>query len=80
MQPYEHDLAHGPQAAKGGRRFPGYEDGAPRRWQFGILAHVAPVGAPAVPDAAIGTHGRPASAMPGHGYCSAPAGPARRRA
>ena len=53
---------------KDGRWFLGYEDDASRKMVgFGIFAHATSANALAVLDAAIKTHGKPASIMSDHG-------------
>ena len=64
--PREHDVHAGFKQLEDGRRFLGYEDDASRRWWFGIFAHAMPASAPAVLDAAIKTHGKPAPVVSGH--------------
>ena len=51
---------------KDGRWFLGYEDDASHRWWSGVFAHAMSASAPAVLDAAIKTHGKPAPVVPGH--------------
>ena len=53
---------------KDGRWLLGYEDDASRKMVgFGIFAHATSANALAVLDAAIKTHGKPASVTPDHG-------------